>query len=236
MQKTGIEYLDFTYNTVKGKCPRGCWFCYMDRPPSCWAIQKNPTLRLDERVLAQKFPNNGSLIGVGYNIELLHKKIPTEWIQATINNIRERGQKDTFLFLTKNPARYAEFDFPDNCWLGVTVTRDWEVGKFESLKKKDNIRFISFEPLLDHCSIPVNRVDWVIVGAMTGTQSKAHQPKFSWVHAIVQTCRALNIPVFLKNNLKAVWGEEPLIQEYPHVLNEVKEKGASHEEGTDDRG
>ena len=26
-----------------------------------------------------------------------------------------------FLFLTKNPKRYREFEFPKNCWLGATI-------------------------------------------------------------------------------------------------------------------
>lgn len=216
MQKTGIEYLDFTYNTVKGKCPRGCWYCYMNRPPSSWAIQKNPMLRLDERVLAQKFPNNGSLIGVGYNIEMFHEKIPSKWIQATINNIRERGQKDTFLFLTKNPARYAEFDFSKNCWLGVTVTRDSDHPDQRIFIHKKNLSFISYEPLFEVCRIQVHS-RWNIIGALTGPQAQKYTPDKKWIDQMVFTSQVLNAPIFLKDNLKEVWGEEKLIQEYPRT-------------------
>lgn len=60
-------------------------------------------------------------------------------------------------------------------------------------------------------------INWVIVGAQTGTGAAAHKPRREWVEAIVQQCRAADVPVFLKNNLADVWGGD-LIQELPDEL------------------
>ena len=57
-------------------------------------------------------------------------------------------------------------------------------------------------------------IDWLIIGAMTGPGSKAHQPKSEWVQSLIDQGRAANVPVFLKDNLK--WPEK--IQEWPYAI------------------
>lgn len=221
MQKTGIEYLDFTYNIVKGRCPNtDCPIfsdCYMKRAPSCWAVEKNPALHLDTKTLFQKFPDEPSIIGVGYNIELFHEKIPSAYIEAGLKEIRERGQNHTWLFLTKCPARYAEFDFPKNCWLGVTATHRKEIplGRWMGKQNHRNTLFLSLEPLFERPALPL-WADWIIVGAITGKSSKEYQPLREWIESIVRLCRDHSKPIFLKNNLRSIWGNR-LIQEFPQT-------------------
>ena len=81
--------------------------------------------------------------------------------------------------------------------------------------------FLSIEPLLDDVTIWLENggyfPDWLIVGAMTGPGSKDHQPRREWVERLVNYARERNIPLFMKGNLKAVWGDD-LIQEYPPEL------------------
>lgn len=81
----------------------------------------------------------------------------------------------------------------------------------------ENKRFFSYEPLLSQV-VPITfKPDWVIIGAMTGPGSQVHQPKREWVEGIVNQCRDLGIPVFLKGNLAKALGQksESLIQEIP---------------------
>ena len=125
-----------------------------------------------------------------------------------------RGLDYTFLFLTKFPERYAEFDFPKNCWLGVTVTNYDDLAKALSLKANNNFRFISFEPLLGDIQTIPYWVDWIIVGAMTGSQAKKYQPKKEWIDKIIRQANRIDIPLFMKDNLQKVWGKK-LIQEFP---------------------
>lgn len=228
MQKTGIEYLNYTYNFVKGRCPNtDCSIyedCYMKRTPSCWAIEKNPILRLDTKTLFEKFPDEPKRIGIGFNLELFHKKVPSTYIEAGLKEIRKRGQRHTWLFLTKCPERYAEFDFPKNCWLGVTVTNQDESHKLDHLKKisqwykkSGNVVFVSHEPLLGVIkSLPI-WLNWDIIGALTGPTAKKYQPHRLWIDEMIRGCNQIMIPVFLKNNLAPIWGDK-LIQEYPKII------------------
>src|SRR5262249_40378111 len=52
--------------------------------------------------------------------DLFGKWVPVEWIEATIEMARRNPQWN-FLTLTKFPLRAAEFEFPDNWWMGTTV-------------------------------------------------------------------------------------------------------------------
>ena len=57
-------------------------------------------------------------------------------------------------------------------------------------------------------------MDWIIVGALTGSQAKKYKPKKEWIQEIVEIAQTNNIPIFLKDNLKQVWQGE-LIQQFP---------------------
>ena len=105
--------------------------------------------------------------------------IPEEWTRKVLHIIKMCPQH-RFYLLTKQPQNLAKFSpFPDNCWVGVTVTRQtqfttcgtamWGLGQ-----SKAKVKFLSFEPLLERISadgsltlMGERLVDWVIIGAMT---------------------------------------------------------------------
>jgi len=60
-------------------------------------------------------------------------------------------------------------------------------------------------------------IEWVIVGADTSNRKNKIIPRREWIENIVSTCRDYNVPVFLKDNLRDIWGAG-LIQEYPEGL------------------
>ena len=87
----------------------------------------------------------------------------------------------------------------------LRIAEDCEVGK----------KFISFEPFLDDVlenqRMHLMAFNWIIIGA----QTKPYKPpKKEWVERIVEVADLLGIPVFLKNNLKPVMGNN-LRQEFP---------------------
>jgi len=155
--------------------------------------------------------------------ELLGDYVPEDWIKSTLDMCAELPQH-TFMILTKNPKRALYFVFPDNVWLGVTVTSrsDWfRVGILRYSHAK--IKFISFEPLLDDAFARLSPppsdfsiVDWVIIGAQT---QPTVIPKAQWVYRIIDTARQEGIPVFLKNNLH--WPGGP-IREFPPELTRLR--------------
>ncbi len=132
----------------------------------------------------------------------------------------------TFIFLTKNPKRYAEFDFPENCWLGTSVTGDYSSGHtreiedkkiYELSKTKSNLTFISWEPVMGPHRMNYYKCDWLIMGAMTGPRSKKYAPDPQWIEDAIKTCRERGIPIFMKKSLADVCKalEIDSIQEWP---------------------
>lgn len=133
-------------------------------------------------------------------------------------------------------------EHPDNYWFGTTVTcqRDLEERFWPLINVHGNV-FLSIEPLHDRISLShietdnlifnhtkgvayylgggqnIRRVNWVIIGAETGSRKDKIIPERSWIEEIVFECKAAGVPVFMKSNLQDVWNDK-LIQEYPEGL------------------
>jgi len=93
--------------------------------------------------------------------DLFGRWVPREWIERVLRHV-ERYPRTTFLFLTKNPARYLEFRFPPNAILGATMeTNRDELAERVSrapppserframVELEHHWKFVSIEPILD---------------------------------------------------------------------------------------
>ena len=79
--------------------------------------------------------------------------IPREWTEAEIAMMKETPWH-TYLWLTKNPKRYQEFEIPDNCWIGTTVEDDskrWRID--DLLQAKASLYWVSHEPAMGQLNI-----------------------------------------------------------------------------------
>ena len=162
---------------------------------------------------------------------------PREWTEYELQMMRDNPQH-RFYTLTKQPQNLVQWS-PFPCWVGVTAT-DY-VMFLDALKYLDkvqaSVRFLSLEPLTEQieCISPMItpsntfhqpddqcRIDWLIIGAMTGRKAKIEelaqqypqltpmpwgkiwtlQPPLSWVNEIVSAADKAGIPVFWKNNLR----------------------------------
>lgn len=159
------------------------------------------------------FPKKPSRIFVSSMGDLFAECVPTEWIDRVLDVVRI-NYKHTFIFLTKNPKRYSECDFPKNAWIGYSTTGPL-YHKWESLT--DNIKFVSMEPLggplYASLSGYAQRVDldWIIVGKETGNRKEKMIPKHEWIEEIIDFAAEADISLFIKNNLN----HTPVIQEFP---------------------
>lgn len=100
----------------------------------------------------------------------------------------------------------------DNFWYGTTVTKPEEDFFFSS----SHNTFLSIEPLLESFGIHADfETKWMIIGAMTGPGNKQHQPKQELVDEIVEAARDWKIPVFMKDSLIPIVGEENMIRDFP---------------------
>jgi len=223
MNRTAIEWTDYTWNPITG-CT-GCEVaevCYArkfaQRLRGRFGYPQDepfkPTFhpdRLDEPLKIKK-PSRIFTCSMG---DVFSEGVRVWWIRKVIRTMQQCPQH-TFQILTKKPHRIpATIDFPPNCWLGVSITGGstaWRLSELLDEGVSAHIRFASFEPLLSYDgSISLKGLDWVIIGAQTNPY---RPPKKEWVDEIIHECRALGIPVFLKDNLQPIYGED-LIQEFP---------------------
>lgn len=217
MSKTKIEWVKnpdgsqgYSWNPIQGLCPMKCYYCYARK------IYKRFKLDPILTHIWIKPPKKPSGVFVCSTMELFHPDIPKEWRDIIFEDIKSRP-KHRFYILTKMPENI-DRSMPGNVWLGVSVTEN-NLENYQRIvilsARKARVRFVSFEPLLGHIDrsyIPA-LIDWVIVGKLTG-HGKKHDPPYDWVYGIVNTAKKMGIPIFLKENLREIWGEK-LIQEWP---------------------
>ena len=212
MNRTKIEYADYTWNPVVG-CLHRCPYCYArrfaERGMGEYGKHKKghrfqPRF-FPERLQEPEKLKKPSVILVCSMGDLWGKWVPREWQEAVLDAIR-RAPWHTFLLLTKRPWGYAPYVLPDNAWAGTTVTGpdDWERAwdLYHAADAKHT--WISYEPVLGPISPDAIAVcDWLVIGAQTGPGARPPRPE--WIEEITDEAMRLGIPVFMKDNLRPHW-------------------------------
>lgn len=211
-----IGWCSETYNPVIG-CKNNCSYCYARKINQRFKFIKdwnNPEWK--EKSFNKKFPKKPQRIFVGSMSEIYYWQ--EEWVEKVIEKVKQYP-RHTFMFLTKYPQVYLDWEWPKNCWLGVTVTTNIDAEYLsmycEMGAVKGNIYFYSIEPLLDEINPEfLKGTDWVIIGAETGKRKGKVIPKKEWIESIVKFCQDNDIPVYLKDSLKDIYPVE--IKEFPN--------------------
>ena len=113
-------FVSHTWNTIKGKCPHGCAYCYMKR----WGEQ--PELHFDEKSLKDDLGKD-NFIFFGSSCDVFADRIPQEWLLKSFKKIHEhrlRNEDTLFLFQTKNPTRLDKewvWALPNDSIVGTTI-------------------------------------------------------------------------------------------------------------------
>lgn len=173
----------------------------------------------------KKLPKKPQRIFVGSMSEIAHWE--KRWMEVILGRILCYPQH-IFQFLTKYPDVYSKYDFPKNCWLGITVTDTENYNYYDSghddssihlayqkfkISNLDNLKFICFEPLFNEISINLDGIDWIILGAETGNRKGKVIPEIAWIENIIEECKMRKIPIYLKDNLKNIYPDR--IKEFP---------------------
>ena len=160
--------------------------------------------------------------------------VPTKWIVEVLDACQAAPQH-RYIFLTKNPRRYAELDrlalLPreDNFWYGSTVTSKSD-RRFNGHIRLNT--FLSIEPLHENLDAGLGSFGgdrWIIIGAETGQRKEKIVPEKAWVDNICEAADLTRAAVFMKDSLIPIVGEENMRRELPWETSTAK--GASQEAG-----
>jgi len=223
---SNIQWTDHTWNIAVGcsKVDEDCKYCYMYRGSMNNTRYDPKVVRKTKTVFTLPLKiKEPSKIFVSSLTDVFHPDCDT--FREEMWDIIRQCPQHTFQILTKRPERIADHlprDWGkgwDNVWLGTSV------GSMDGIKRllhlwdpwlKSNVKFLSAEPLhgplfLDKINWYlqgrpfqlnlIQNMDWVIIGGESGnkTGKYRYRPcKIEWIEDIIQTCKAHNVPVFVK--------------------------------------
>jgi protein gp37 len=210
--KKSIGWADYTWNIING-CKFGCDYCAARRANQRWGfipVWENPVF-FNYRLIEPYQVTKPSIIFVVFMGDLFGDWISADWIKQVLY-ITEHNPQHTFMFLTKNPKRYKEFMFPDNCMLGCTITggeglerQSFLFNTMKQLKVKGARTFVSIEPIFSSFEgISFAMFDKVIIGAQTGASPV--KPERYWIDSIIHS------NIYYKNNI---------IKYFPNLKNKI---------------
>lgn len=218
--KTGIQYLDATWNPITGcthAASPGCDHCWAREWHNRWraAYQKGQTKaeqyakpfseiqfwpdRLDQPLHWRK-PRD---IGVCFGADWMHDGVSVDDIYR-IFRVTEMAEQHRFFTLTKRSKRllklFATSPALPNVFHGVTVCNQAEMWKAEELLKVPGNLWVSFEPLLFSIDarplLASGRISLVVIGCESGPNRRLC--RLEWILDIVRQCRAASVPCFVK--------------------------------------
>ena len=166
-----------------------------------------------------KLGQRGRVIFLNSMTDTYHENFSNQLIVSWFELIKQYPQHQ-FIILTKRINRAFNFHknyyLPGNCWIGTSIENRSCLHRLEKLKKIEaNIRFVSFEPLLENLyEIDLKGIQWVIVGG----ESDFVNPrpfKEMWAITILAQCRRDNVPFFYKQSggkkkINGCWGSNKL--------------------------
>jgi protein gp37 len=207
--KSDIEWTEATWNPTTGctKVSAGCKNCYAEamtkRFENKWGKFNEIQFHIDRLSIPSK-KKTPTVYFVNSMSDLFHKKIPDSFIKKVFQVINENPQH-TFQILTKRADRILEMNhklnWTSNIWMGVSVESPLVFDRIAPLVKSNaQTKFLSVEPLLASVKdIPLNGIDWVIVGGESGRNARPIEKE--WIIEIRDKCKKINIPFFFKQ-----WG------------------------------
>ena len=227
MNRTGIEYLDYTWNVVVGCSGQGCAV-----REKCWAraqarrqahrcklcaefVPHFHSERLDQPLHVKKPAMIGCCFMGDFFDPLLTAPchgvpgMSIDFCRSMALDTIRRAYWHTFLMLTKQPQNITgcSLCFPENLIVGVSVNVQEDLWRISTLKANyQGRKAVSFEPLLEDLgTVDLNGIEWVIIGAQTRPEI---QPRPEWVRRLAEQAREAGVrKITYKDNLKEGYGE-----------------------------
>lgn len=229
-----IEWAKWSWNPVTG-CKHDCQYCYAYDIAMRFQGSFDPKFHENRLTMPAntKIPKGKETLPGIKNVfvcsmaDLFGDWVPRIWIEKIINACIQ-NQQWTYLFLTKNPRRYAEFSFPANCWLGASADTqarlDNAVSAFSGIKERKNILFLSCEPLEENLAMPDGKfIDWLIIGGRSkSSRMPEHQPQIDWVNNLVNWAKTNDVKLYFKPNLESIPDKNFVPKDFPGMKNDTQ--------------
>lgn len=221
MNRTEIEYLDFTWNPIVGcngigcAVSQNCWARNQAKRQKhqckyglCYSFTPHAHYERFTQPLKRKKPSRIGVCFMGdfYDIDI------SESVRARLKVIMLKASQHQFLVLTKQPQNILTGINPSNLAIGVSVNNNQDLWRLDVLRQVETTcRVVSFEPLYERLKdVDLTNIDWIIIGAQT---RPTKIPEMEWIGEITSLGIINDIPVFHKNNLNLP--DTIRLQEFP---------------------
>lgn len=198
LNRTTIETADFTWNPITVGS-------YADNLEKCSLDSFCP--RFHPERLHIEFPDHGQ----SKNPHLEDGQFMTfvmgdiydqgvDWIwRAKVFERINKTPKQVFQILTKFPWKLSGM-YMNNTWIGASaISQNMAEASVIALRHVDApVKYISFEPLLSSIHIPLDGIDWIIIGAQT---EPLRILKNEWINQILNSADKSGTKVFIKNSI-----------------------------------
>lgn len=222
MNKTTIEFADFTWNPITG-CKFGCEWCWAKKFSDRYKMQTAFNVpefhpeRLNEKVpgipkvrnyIAKAISPDKPVIFVVDMGDIFSKGVDDIWIRRVFIYIQNHSEVN-FLLLTKRPQSYygwVDLIPRENTFIGTSLDFAHNYKRLVPISKMSEFgyrTFVNIEPIMSRMDqVNFSWLDFVIIGALTG---RKYRPDPTW-H------KSINHPV--------IYYKQNYIQYFPDLKNE----------------
>jgi DNA repair photolyase len=214
------SWVTHTHAHLGGECPHKCIYCYVDNPRFGRPERYKGLLRLVEDEFKVNY-GTGKTIFIEHMNDLFCKDVPPMFIRKILSHCEDYPE-NTYVFQTKNPARYLDIlggGWHINAILGTTIESDIDyptigtapctVDRMLAMERLPKIirKFVTIEPVLD---FNVDRLaDWIMrikpEFLNLGADSKNHglpEPTVTKIMELVAALKERGIELREKHNLQ----------------------------------
>jgi len=220
MEPVKINSVIRSLNPVTG-CPFECEYCYAKKVNNRYKVItdfSNPQF-FEERLSKLSTKKHTVFFLTSMSDFSIWKP---EWQEKVLKVIEENPQ-NTFLVLTKHPELIHLQTKLTNLWIGVTITNKSDLARISILKQQVQCQhyFVTFEPLFEDLGeLDLNGVDWIVIGTETGNRKGKTPSQKDWIVSIFRQAKKRHVPVFMKESLINIVGDDLLLQELPAVFKQ----------------